>query len=169
MMSEDFFRVFASGRKKGYKPHSNMFCGYVEDIILPKRDGKKFPTMKSFLDELMKEEYGHLTTLNGSRNFTDHAVRSIYSYSLSKYKIPVERKVKIPEWKGNKAKGQLKDWITEFSNYEKDDIVKYQNNIYICIESHTADYHFSTNSSKWEKITRKDADEIFQSRLVEDT
>lgn len=161
------FRLFASGRKKGYKPYSNMFCAYVEDIILKKRKGKKFPSMQSFVDELSKEEYDHLTTLHGSHTLTNQAVRTIYYYSNADYKLPVQprSKVKIPEWKSKKTNGQLAAWVPDFISYEKGNIVKYNNNFYICIESHTTHHFFRTNRSKWETITKEDAYKILENRL----
>ena len=82
--------MFNAGRKKHYVPHANMFCGYVDKIIIKgARGGKLFPTQKSFIDELKRDQHSVLTSLHGSRNFSFRMIRDIYSYINSKYKIPI--------------------------------------------------------------------------------
>ena len=156
------FGFFVAGRKKGYKQYSNLFCTYVDiEIIKNKRKGKLFHSNQSFADELNKKEYQHLTTLNGTRNFSGKALQNIYSWADAKYKMPIlqQHSSKISKWKG-KTIGRIGRSDYDFISYKEGDIVKYSDSFYICIESHTSDHLFATNRFKWKTITRAEAIDI---------
>ena len=150
--------MFNAGRKKHYVPHANMFCGYVDAVIIKgARGGKLFPTQTSFINEIKRDEHSVLVSLHGSRNFTFDMVRTIYSYS--KYRIPVAPPVeKLKTWKGVLSFSRNRDQDIErfykrrIPTYTLGEKVRHNNVVYECLLDHHPEYVWYQTHKNWKRV-----------------
>ena len=155
---EGDIRMFNAGRKKQYVHHANMFCGYVDAVIIKgARGGELFPNQTSFINEIKRDQHSVLTSLHGSRNFHFDMVRNIYSYS--NYNLPVAPPVeKLRTWKSVLSFSSNRDEdIKQFykkkkPTYTVGEKVRHNNVVYECLLDHHPEYVWYQTHKNWKRV-----------------